>query len=203
MLMAERVRERDQTFGLTPVAVGTIFTVGLVISTALANPYRQPGPLSENIGVADFGERGTLNVSRRWETYINSLQATAYGSGFRAGTPLIDLTGGTPGAALVLDATAPGTPWLARSSPDPSTFAVTSLNNADCLALSQAWLLVQPDNPQAIPESEVLASFGASWPDDYVVVGTIPGPFGGIQGLFKPVRSDEEAEFACQSVRAG
>jgi hypothetical protein len=55
---------------------------------------------------------GSLFVDKKTVNYIKDLKRIALNAGWEPGTPLIDLTGWSPGANVILGARILGTPFL-------------------------------------------------------------------------------------------
>jgi hypothetical protein len=152
----------------------------------------------------DIGKSGsTLIISEGFGQYISEAIHVAKMAGFKEGTPMVDLTGQSPGILYALGASNIGTPWILGGYPGSDKFAVEALNRASCEDFSIAWLLTEANGPIKI-SSEILSSFGADLVKDFEIVGTVRTAEGAggyrearLQQFFKPVRSVNIAMAAC------
>ena len=168
----------------------------LLIVSALANPYRSPQPLPRNEVDISIQERDSLRLAGSHAKYLGDLKELARQSGFRAGTPMIDMTGHSPGVLYFLGARSVGLAWNSGGYPGSAAFVANALRYVPCEQLAQSWLLMEPQGPRQIPD-QVLSTFGAEAVANYVPVGTVQGPHGVPQQLLKPSRSEAEAKAAC------
>ena len=184
--------------------------VVLQVIHGLASPYAQKHPLVENVVAIDVGVPGaSLILPSDHVRYISFAQKIADRAGFIRGTPVIDLSGLTPGFIYALGGNAIGMAWTIGGQPGTREYVIQNLRRVPCDQLAVAWVLAEARGPIAIP-AEVLASFGANLPVDFEMVGTIKspelGPAFGYSGgrqqeLYKPSRSREDAIAACETVK--
>lgn len=186
--------------GLLPLAVGTQFVTALIIHAAMLAPYRQPEPLSTNAHVVAFGESASeLILSKDNADYIQRAIDYAQQAGFTPGTPVIDLTGQSPGILYALRAVSIGQAWTIGGYPGSAKLAIAGLRHVPCEDLARAWLLTEPEGPRKI-NGEVMTSFGLNFGDDYVVAASWQTARGAggyarprLQVLVRPVRPDAQA----------
>jgi hypothetical protein len=194
---------------LFPLAIGAQVLGLIQVQTGLENPYRQPQSLIKARTEITLGDGSSkLYVSESFATYIGDAIRLAHESAFAKGTPLIDLTGQSPGTLYVMGAANIGQPWTVGGYPGSADLATVMLGKAPCYDLGRSWLLIEPDGPRSISPT-VLSSFGADWEKDYTKMGTLmttPGVSGSseirAQYLLKPRRSTDEASSACLAKRA-
>jgi hypothetical protein len=207
--LGARARTRRPAWAhLLPAGMAALMVTATLLQNAVSTPYRQSGPLWTYTHPVTIGASGSrLMLDEKSASYIHALQETAMRSGFTSGTPLIDLTGRTPGAALALGARGVGQPWLIGGYRGSDAFVTMALDSASCDILAHAWLLLEPGTPFSISE-RVLARFGAALPSDYEVVDSITVPVGiggrasaSSQTLVKPTRAPASAVRACQDER--
>lgn len=153
------------------VLFGSFMTVGL-LAGATENPYRLVAPISQQTESVTIGPRNAaLLVDKTSASYIRTLQAAARTHGFESGTPVIDLTGASPGTVFALAGTAPGRGWLNGGYPGSAAAARESLSGVSASDLSRAWVLtVAGNSPDRIPDT-VLQSLGLNFPADYEAIG--------------------------------
>ena len=193
---------------LLPVAVAAQLLASLLFWMALGHPYRQ-APLLEpppNLARVRDGQ-SQLRLSPAQADYIGGLTLQAQRAGWHAGTRAIDLTGQSPGTLFVLSARPVGQPWLLGGYPGSAGSARAILTREPCEVVADAWVLVQPGGPRALPV-ELLAASGADLARDYRLAAEVRTPPGfggyaatGLQQLFRPVRSSEAAVAACRHAR--
>lgn len=179
------------------------------IQSPIEAPYSQPQPLRTNDYVMDIGRPGSkLILSRSFGLYFaEAIELTKRG-GFRSGSPMIDLTGQSPGILYAVGAKSTGLPWIIGGYTGSDNVAVKSLKTVPCAELGAAWLLTEPGGPQEISPT-IVASFGANATTDFEIVGTIRTPegaggykIGRLQQFLKPIRPAEAAIAACVAERA-
>lgn len=190
---------------LVPLALaGQLVTVAL-INTGITTPYRQPEPLWRNGYVAEFGNSGQrLVLSNDFGRYIDVAVKTAMAAGFKKDTPVIDLTGQSPGILYAMGADNIGQAWMIGGYPGSDALAEASLKKVPCTKLARAWLLLEEDGPRHI-SSDVLRIYNADLSKDFEVASsfqTAPGVGGyetppRLQKVLKPIRSFEAANTAC------
>jgi len=166
-------------FALLPLLF--IFYVSLV-------PYRLPGSISQQTHPITLPRSSaSIFVDLPTANWANALRSGAREHGWIEGTPLVDLTGATPGAALVLGANAPVTPWIVGGYKGSRAYAATVLAAAGDDTLDKAWILTAPLGTLKIDET-VLNDAGLDFPAGYELVGeTTSGHRNERQLLWKPV----------------
>ncbi len=206
---------------LRPIGAGRkpyylLLTIGLVVQmitmalvyAATDTPYRQPQPLHQNDYKIAIGKsRSELVLSQGFGHYITDAINLANLSQFMKGTPMIDLSGRSPGILYALGANSIGQAWTMGGYPGSDKLAMDMLKKVSCEQLSRAWLLTEPDSTMKI-SSEILASFGANMKTDFALVGTIKSAEGAgghkeirVQQLLKPIRRIDVAMAACAANR--
>lgn len=171
MMLHPVLRSPRQMWVLVPIALMAMLVCGTLLARGMALPYRQPQALSLNPQLLEFGTPPSrLWVSAAVADYMHDAARTARQAGFAAGTPVIDLTGQSPGLVFGLKGVAPGAPWLLGGYPGSRTFTEAALARASCQTLANAWLLLEPDGRRAIP-TESLETFGAALNRDYSEAG--------------------------------
>ncbi|SEA11011.1 hypothetical protein SAMN05660420_01243 [Desulfuromusa kysingii] len=150
-------------------------SVLLVFQGAINKPYRT-APIDEQTMKVTVGHVASpIFVDLKTSKYIKELQGDAIKSGWVIGNPLIDLTGGSPGAAYILGATAPGSPWILGGYSGSTKFAKTALGYADRSSLDNAWLLIAPEGRRQLSLS-VLTDLDLLFPENYIYVGKFTNP---------------------------
>ena len=193
---------------LLPLGLAVQMITVAIVNSGMESPYRQPQPLRENDYQLEIGRPGsTLVLSKGFGQYFVEAIDVAKQAEFKQGTPMIDLTGQSPGILYAMGATNIGQVWTVGGYPGSDALAVAMLKKVKCQELAAAWLLVEPEGPRKI-SAEVLLSFNANLDTDYEIVGTFKTAEGAggynaarIQQLLKPVRSVENAMSACSAGR--
>jgi len=197
---------------LMPFAFAAQFVTAGQILFGAEKPYYQPGPLRQADHLIDLGDRGgVLRVAPSMGVFIEAIRKTANQAGFQAGTPVIDLTGHSPGVLHVMGASATGQPWLIGNfpmMPGSNHVAAEVLKGVPCSELARAWLLVEPKGPYSFPPT-ITSVFGADQSRDFSVAGSFSSadPLSNFaetrsQYLMRPTRSVEEASRACTEAKA-
>ena len=160
----------------------------LVMHGAFNHPYRLPGKISEQVVKTSFlVGKGSLYVDRSTARYINDLKRIALEAGWEPGTPLIDLTGASPGATVILGGRIVGKPWLSGGYKGSNDFAENDLKMVPKSVLRKAWLLIAPDGRRSL-SIKILKNIGLNYPRGYVDVGKVKtGHRNEEQVLWKPL----------------
>lgn len=193
---------------LLPVALAGQLVTAIALHPSLHQPYRQPQPLRMNSTPVEVGASGSrLVLSEGYAAYLAMATATARAGGLEPNTPMIDLTGQSPGLLYALGADSLGQAWMIGGYPGSIALARFTLGREPCPRLASAWLLIEPDGPLSLPMA-ALEPFGLDAPGRYMQVGqwsTASGVGGHIapriQQLLAPVDTREAAQ-ACESRRA-
>jgi hypothetical protein len=191
------------TLGLA-VQLITVF----IVNVGIESPYRQPHPLRDNDYNLELGKLGsTLVLSKGFGHYLTEVIGLAKQAGFTQGTPMIDLTGQSPGILYAMGASNIGQVWTVGGYPGSDALAIAMLKKVACQDLAAAWLLVEPKGPRKI-SPEILSTFGGNMATDFRTIGTFKTAEGSggysearEQKLLKPLRSVDDAIAACTSSR--
>jgi hypothetical protein len=194
---------------LLPFGLAVQLVTVALVQTGIEAPYRQPQPLRENNYEIEIGRPGSkLMLSKDFGLYFSEAVDLAKRAQFIEGTPMIDLSGQSPGILYAIGASSIGAPWILGGYPDSDKFAVEALKRVPCEELSVAWLLTEPESSRKI-SPEILSSYGADLAKDFEIVGmfmTAEGAAGHkearLQQFLKPVRSIHIAMTACAAARA-
>ncbi|MGY8681746.1 hypothetical protein Q2941_28760 [Bradyrhizobium sp. UFLA05-153] len=212
---------------LLPLTVLAQLLTASVVNAAILEPHRQIKDLRTYTAVTRLPGGGKLMLSQPFYDYLATARAQARAAGLEVGTPVVDLSGRSPGLLYVLEARALGLPWLIGPYPGSNTAvegfgvkwviggvypggnagAVEALGLENCADLAKAWVLIEPEGPRHLDEASVMASYGAGQAD-YVAAAKLepPSMTGNYpnahrQVLFKPVRPAALAEQSCREAR--
>jgi hypothetical protein len=137
------------------------------------------------------GETETLIVSQETARYFTELKTIANSADFQPNTPLIDLTGDSPGAIYALEARAYNFPWLLGGYSGSDQAAVYILKQWNREHLNSAWILTVEANGERSLSISVLSEIGLDFPEGYTKVGTVRRPASQeIQALWRPRHSE-------------
>lgn len=133
---------RTQMIGIIAFLCGAV-TIGLLLGVVRA-PLPTEASLTQQTEQVSVGpDKALLRVDKATADYITSLQHAAVEAGFKAGTPIVDLSDFGPGIVFALSGSAPGIPWLA-DNPDMSV-ALAVLKSIPRAELQHAWIITGSD----------------------------------------------------------
>lgn len=176
-----------------------IFTAlsGLILSIfiyfSLMHAYKHPYRLITDIKgqTEKVALLGGLKVDKKTKEYIVDLQRIA--SKYRTqneAISLIDMTGGSPGANVILDAKFFGAQWLLGAYSGSNKFAyriLKSYRGTD--KLRNAWILTALKGKRKL-DLNILNNIGLDFPNNYKKIGTVKTAHRDeLQELWKPIVS--------------
>ncbi|MDE5446827.1 hypothetical protein GWG65_36900 [Bradyrhizobium sp. CSA207] len=208
---------------LLPLTVLAQFLTASVINTAMLKPHHQVKDLRAYNAVTPLPGGGQLVLSQPVHDYLATARAQARAAGLEVSTPVVDLSGRSPGLLFVLETRALGLPFLIGpwdSSPahfgqpwptvsysGSNAAAAEALGRENCADLAKAWVLIEPTGPHHLDQASVMATFGAHQAD-YVAAAAFETPLNDgddpnahRQFLFKPLRPIAKAEQSCREAR--
>ncbi len=158
-----------------------------IVKDARSEPYRLAAPLAKQDQEVTLWATGTrFRVDQPTSKYIRSLQDAALQHGWEEGTPIIDMTGGTPAISLILGATPMGSPWLIGGYPGSAEVAIEELGRVAPELLDRSWILLANQGSRSLPR-RVLRELGIELRDDYELVGEmVTGHRSERQRLWRP-----------------
>lgn len=206
-LLGPMIRERANWSFALPLVLSTQAVTATLLQTGLEHPYRQPEPLRLNKTVGEIGpQRSSLVLSAGYAAYIVDAVAAAQNAGFKSGTPVIDLSGQSPGILYAFGSENIGQAWTIGGYPGSLNLAKAVLKLTPCEKTALAWVLFEPDGPRSIP-IELMPFLGAAFPEGYARVAvwqTAEGAGGyaasRTQELYKPTAPNETLK-TCQALR--
>ena len=155
------------TIGLL-LSLSVLFT----IQEAYKHPYRLTTPIDEQNEKVTL--LGGLEVDKTTKQYIENLQRIAINNkAIGEKISLIDMTGGSPGANVILNANFFGEPWLAgayKGSNDFTERVLKSYQGTD--KLKKAWILVAPKGGRKL-DLNSLNKVGLDFPNNYIKIGIV------------------------------
>jgi hypothetical protein len=205
LLAATRLRGTARR-ALLPLGATATLASALVVVASVEHPMRQPQSLRLHTERTEVGRPGgELILSPDFAAYIRGFQRLAASGGFVENTPVLDLTGRSPGTVYAIGGTSPGTAWFLGGYERSDAFAIAALQQAPCDQIAVAWVITEPEGPNALPAS-VAARHGMALDRDFQDLGTVATttaqfPTSHDQHLLKPTRTPEEARAACETAR--
>ncbi|MDH4872500.1 hypothetical protein [Pseudomonas sp. BN515] len=190
-----------------PITVAAQAITVTLVSVSMDTPYRQSEKLREQHQPVVVGKgESKLYLSASSADYLRALNKAAVDSRFESGTPVIDLTGASPGALFAINAKIIGQAWMIGGLPGSEALAVSALDRVSCNDLAKSWILVQPGGPRRL-SPHILQRYGIDPSTEFESSRQFPAPIAGAsssysQQLLKPTRSVESATAACEKSRA-
>lgn len=206
-LLGPILRERANWLIVLPLVLAAQAVTATLLQTGFEQPYRQPEPLRLNDTIKKIGpDQSSLVLSEDYAVYIDSVIRAGRAARFEPATPVIDLTGQSPGILYALGAENIGQAWTIGGYPGSLKLAKAALELTPCEKIAQAWVLLEPDGPRSIP-IELMSMLGIDFPQNYLEVGsweTAEGAGGysakRTQQLYKPVSPNDTLR-TCQALR--
>jgi len=188
ILIWNYIFEKTEELKLFVSLMGTISAVIIyfAIQNAYEHPYRLETSIKEQNQYIDF--LGGIYVDAGQKKYIKTLQSIAEKNKKKnEKISLIDMTGGTPAANVILDAEFFGEAWLLGYYKGSNEFvyrALSSYKNTN--KLKNAWILTAPKGVLRL-NLNILKKLGLDFPNDYVKIGIVKTTRRNeIQELWKP-----------------
>ena len=188
---------------LLPLIIAAQFSTVALIQTGMQSPARQPFPIwTFNTSISFRHSDASILIDRGFSDFILDARATAKTAGFASETPLIDLSGASPGILYALEAKSIGLPWMIGRHAGSLNFAQAALERVNCEKIGAAWVLLEPNGPRSI-SSDMLTNLGIDFPTSYELMGQWKTAFGranhkeiSTQMLYRPINSEVIAQ-AC------
>lgn len=200
-------RERVAVFGLVGATLGAAFLAGPFLL-----PFNQPGPLWRAQTPTTINGHA-LRVDHSEAAVLTRMRRA--GSRLAPASGLIDLTGVSPGASLVMHRPPIDQVWVINQGDGAGRVEADALRRQPCRTLARAAVLVGRGGVTPLNPS-VLHTFGADLGDYRSVGAWKPFPLSDgllnqrftplraqTLSLLKPTRSPAAAEAACVRVRTG
>lgn len=178
---------------LYPFAVLVLFISFLAVYQGLERPYRQFSWLNDNnTKTLDLNEVKGLKLNSASSRYMETLYKEAMSAGFAPNTPLIDLTGASPGVNYILSAKPLGAFWLLGGYSGSDSMALINLRKHNNEVLKRAWILTEPESVRSL-SLDTLEELNLNLSENYTLVLSVSLPVGfagrrtaNIQNLYKP-----------------
>lgn len=205
-VMASARPEADAWRRLSPFAVVTLALTAIFVYRSMMTPHRQTRPLTDDTDAVQIAESNArLLLSHDFAEYVNATLRLSRDAGFKAGMPMIDLSGHYPGMLYVMGAKPVGTAWLIGGYPGSHALAAQFLDRVSCEEFAESWILTEPDGIRKLSPA-ILKKYGIDIERDYAIAAVVDSPTGTYpdsykQQLLKPMRTRQESVSACESAR--
>jgi hypothetical protein len=170
------------TLNLSNLVVGLIissfYVTVIIMIIAWARPYRQIAPLwtfKTQLEVPMGGAK--LKFPSLMASFMTQWYELAKNSSYLPGTPIIDLTGRSPGAIFILGGFLPKNPWITFGYSGSEEAAKDSLLRLSCEELAAAWVITDYHG-NAVFNPAILLEAGVDYESDYTLRGVINFPMG-------------------------
>lgn len=135
------------------------------------HPYRLQGTiLDQKIPITFLNGKVTLYTDNRTASYVKKLMSDAIANGWQKNIPLIDMTGGSPGALVILSARILGKGWFSGGYSGSSAYALDALKHMPSPLLQKAWVLTAPNGIISL-DTSILKACNLDFPSHYTLVG--------------------------------
>jgi hypothetical protein len=176
---------------LLPMAFISQFAAIIFLVNAVESPYRQHNNLFKNTELTKIGD-SSVRVHEEVAKYFHDVRKLVGSGQFNSVDSIIDLTGYSPGVAIILNTHNLGAPWLMGGYPGSNPTALFYLNKTPVDEIKKAWVLTELSGERALG-LDILANWGLSLENDYELVGEViaPAVYRGagkpcLQKLYKP-----------------
>lgn len=147
-------------------------TLGIVLA-ATFSAYRQGSLWEHTIPVALRGPGTEISVWPEAADYIQTLRSTAHNAGWKAGTPVVDLSGGNAGIAYILNAKISGFSRICGGYGLSSDIGAQQIIDSFSPEEKATLWLVTSDSPARISDEVLLRNF-PNFPQGYEKVIELP-----------------------------
>ncbi len=166
---------RDPRPALATASGAALLCCSLTLQSNVWFPARQAPLAKQQVALPAGTPLADLRVSADMARYIGWARDAAASAGLTAGTPVLDLTGESPGLLYALGADPVADPWVVGGYVGSEARLHTELRWVNCSQLSRAWLLTSDDGPRRI-DPTVLEQSGLDAALDWTPVATGVAP---------------------------
>ncbi|TXI38473.1 MAG: hypothetical protein E6Q51_01015 [Methylophilus methylotrophus] len=139
---------------LALIAAFTLAVTSIGLKDALETPYRQSESILLQHGkFIDPHSNEDMLLAQDTANYLNKIKTVITEAKFKAGTPVIDLTGHHPGTLYFMQAKSIGQAWNIGGYRGSEAMASMALYQASCEEIASAWLLMEKDGLRQIPHT--------------------------------------------------
>jgi hypothetical protein len=185
---------------LLPLAFISQLVTTIFLLNAVESPYRQPNKLLEEarsveINNSESNIRVNINVAK----YIEAVRQVGISGNITYDDSIIDLTGSSPGIAVILGTFNLGLPWALGGYPGSNQMALFFLEKTQLDQIRKAWVITEPLGKRSLSE-DILSNWGLTLINDYELVGEVLAPAGyrgsrnpTLQKIYKPKKQHRAA----------
>jgi hypothetical protein len=161
---------------LLPLAFISQLVTVIFLLKAVGSPYRQPNNLfKETRSVEINNSKSKIRVNVKIAEYFAEIRKIATNGHFKSDDSIIDLTGCSPGIAVILGTFNLGLPWVSGGYPGSNQNALFYLMKLPGNQIRKAWVITEPLGKRALNE-EILSKLGLNLVNDYEMVGKVTAP---------------------------
>ena len=168
-----RLRQRGI---VATLAAATVFSGGVLLHRSAADPVDVEGGISAQTEPVTFrNQSGVIKLDPARAAYARAMLQAAASEGWRDGTPLLNLTGHSPGANVILDAPFVALPMLlGRTDEREADEAALRfvLRHTSAKVASAAWIITSNGKRRLDPR--IVRWGGLQFPCSYRLVATFP-----------------------------
>jgi hypothetical protein len=186
LLRSKGSGSREEVIRVIGLAIASVLVAAALLRSSSAMPYRQSSRISDMRETVTL-QGSTLRVSDSLAATIRDLQRGARTAGFRDRTPVIDLTGRSPGLLYAIVARPLGSAWIPGAYPGDDAHAERVIEREPRGRARASWVLTEADGHRAI-DASVLRVIGRDLATDYTVVATALSDAGKELQLWRPRR---------------
>jgi hypothetical protein len=168
---------------LLPLAFISQFVTIIFLLNAVESPYRQHSNLFNETQSVEIGS-SKLKVHERIAKYFDDLKSAGLSGNLKSEDSIIDLTGCSPGIAVIIGTHNLGAPWLFGGYSGSNRMALFYLNKMPVDKVRKAWVLTEPSGKLSL-NPDILSNWGLSLENDYELVGGVLAP-AGYRGASEP-----------------
>jgi hypothetical protein len=205
--MGPLIRKQNSVLILAPTLLVAQAITVVLVQSGVERPYRQTQPLRTNTVAVEVGHPGSsVLLAEPNGSFLMEAMTLTRNAGFETGTPMIDMTGRSPGILHLLKAENIGQAWTMGGYPGSLNLAIAALRRVSCEKLATAWLL-QEEKGRGRISPDLIARFGGNMENDYQEVARWKTSHGAgghgsyVQTLMKPTRAKNQATAACERAR--
>jgi hypothetical protein len=207
LVLCAAVAAANRAYEIVPLisTLALLVTCSVLIG-AMERPYRQTRALRLQAMETEISGSGSrLLLDEDGAAYVSELRRQATAAGFRAGDPLLDLTGKSPGSAYILGARPPGVAWIFDGYPGTTDYLTAALELSPCEVVGASWVLVERPSARAL-SVDALRNFGIDAATHLAAVASVQltrgfEPRNVTQILLKPVHGVGFSREVCESAK--
>jgi len=161
---------------LLPLAFCSQLLTTVFLLNAVESPYRQPNKLFERTQLVKINNpESKIRVNIHIAKYYEDVRQIAINGNFKSDNSIIDLTGCSPGIAVILGTFNLGIPWALGGYPGSEKMAQFFYKKIQVEQIRKAWVITEPFGERALSD-DILSNWGLTLINDYELVGEVLAP---------------------------